>query len=370
MDTFITCKAFVMIEALIAAGAVAFVISLFGTYAMRRISPRLGLIDVPGERKVHSHPMPKGGGLAIFAGIWLTVGFALLGVLAAKVGWLPLPDSLQQHVAGVITRVPPLAWIFGGAVVIAVTGIVDDRRGLSPWTRLAIEFAVAACLVILGKQVITIFITNDYVSTLITILWIVGITNTFNLLDNMDGLSAGVAFIVSAMLMVVALQTGQFFLATLCVVIMGSTGGFLVLNFPPASIFMGDCGSTLLGYMLAVTTVNFTFYVPGHPLFPAVVPLLIMAVPLFDTISVVVIRLEQGRSPFEGDKNHFSHRLVAMGMTPRLAVVTIYLLAAAMGLGATIIYHASTAGTIIILIQTAVVFAVIALLERTGRMKQ
>jgi len=151
----------------------------------------------------------------------------------------------------------------------------------------------------------------------------------------------------------------------------GALGGFLVFNFPPASIFMGDCGSTVVGYMLAVISIKATFYMEGRPFFPVVVPLLILSVPIFDTLSVVVIRLEQGRSPFAGDHNHFSHRLVALGMSRRLAVLTIYLVAAAVGLGATILYHtAGDTATLIVLIQATVVFMVIGLLERAGRRKR
>ena len=346
----------------------AFALSLIGTMLMRRLAPRLGLVDMPSSRKVHVEPTPLGGGIAMFVALWLTIGAVVAISHAADVDALSEPWS--GLAAFIVENTRSIIWIFGGAIVLGVVGLIDDLRGLSPWLRLGAQVAVAVSLAVFDKQLITLFISNFYVCAAITVLWIVGITNTFNLLDNMDGLSGGVAFIVSALLMVVALQTQQddrLLLAVFMAVMMGATGGFLIFNFPPAKIFMGDAGSTLLGYMLAVTTINTTYYEPGKPLYPVVVPLLIMAVPIFDTLSVVIIRISEGRSPFEADKNHFSHRLVALGMTTRRAVVTIYLIAAAVGLGATVVYHATTYGMLIVLIQAAVIFAVIALLEKSGR---
>lgn len=363
-----------MTFALLFTFAVAFLVSMAGTALMRRLGPRWGWLDHPSEHKIHATPTPWGGGVAIFAALWLTVGAAVLLVGLLRSGVLVLPAALvgrlAEHQGGILARAGTLAWVFGGALVVAGVGLIDDKRGLSPWPRLGVQAGVALCLVLFDGQVITLFITNPIICGVISVLWIVGITNTFNLLDNMDGLSAGVGLIVSVFFMVVALQTQQTFVAALCAVMVGALGGFLIFNFPPASIFMGDCGSTLVGYMLAVISIKATFYTEGRLFFPVVVPLLILSVPLFDTLSVVVIRLEQGRSPFAGDHNHFSHRLVALGMSRRLAVLTIYLVAAAIGLGATILYHsASDTATLIVLIQAAVVFMVIVLLERAGRRK-
>ena len=359
-----------MALSLVGVFVVAFVLTLVGTRCVRGFAPRLGWIDEPSEAKIHAQPTPYGGGVAIFGGIWLVLWGAVGAVYAHEAGLIELPEVLAPHVQGILERVWSLLWVFLGAAALAVVGLIDDKKSLSPWLRLAVQFGVAAWLVFADGQTISLFIENRWVCAAITVLWIVVITNTFNLLDNMDGLSAGVAWIVAGLFMVVALQTGQLFVAALCIVMMGALAGFLAFNFPPASIFMGDCGSTMIGYMLAVVSINATFYLQGRPDFPIVVPLLILSVPLFDTGSVVLIRLEQGRSPFSGDHNHFSHRLVALGMSRRQAVLTIYMIAAAIGLGATIIYHATMAGALIVLVQAAVVFAVIAMLERAGRLNQ
>ena len=353
---------------LCALAPLAFAVSLGGTLFVRRMASRWGLIDHPDERKAHRQPTPLGGGIAIFVAVWLLVlGAGLAARLLAHIGPIQsLPPEVHDYLSGVASRLPRLLAVFMGALVLAATGLVDDRRSLSPHLRLVVQFLVAIGLVASGER-ITIFIGSPWVCGAVTVLWIVGLTNAFNMLDNMDGLSAGVALIVSSTFLVVALQTHQYFVAAFLVVVAGAIGGFLVLNFPPASIFMGDCGSMLIGYLLAVVTVDFTFYTPSHPLFPVVVPLLILAVPLFDTISVVAIRLHKGQSPFTADRNHFSHRLVRLGMSERQAVLTIYLITFAVGLGATQLYHTTSAGALVALTQALVIFGVIVVLERAGR---
>ena len=189
------------------------------------------------------------------------------------------------------------------------------------------------------------------------------------MLDNMDGLSAGVGLIIAAFFSIVALQSGQYFMAAFLCCLAGALGGFLVYNFSPASIFMGDSGGTLLGYLLAVMTVQFTFYQPDRPYFPVVVPLLVFGLPLFDAITVVWIRLRSGRSPFQGDTNHFSHRLVALGMTKRQAVLTIYLVTATVALGATVLYYARSGAILVIFAQTIALFTIIGILERARPQK-
>ena len=353
---------------LCALAPLAFAISLGGTLFMRRIAPRWGLMDRPDARKQHRTPTPLGGGIAIFVAVWLPVLVGGLVALAlARIQPIQsVPPKICDYVAGVGSRLPRLLAVCLGALVLAGMGLIDDRRSLSPYVKLFIQLAVAVGLVASGER-ISIFIQNPWICGAVTVIWVVCLTNAFNLLDNMDGLSAGVALIVSCTFLVVAIQTEQYFVAAFLVVLAGALGGFLVLNFPPASIFMGDCGSMLIGYLLAVITIDFTFYLPSHPLFPVIVPLLILAVPIFDTLSVVAIRLHKGRSPFAADRNHFSHRLVKLGMSERQAVLTIYLVTIAVGLGATHLYHTTTAGAVVALVQAMAVFGVIVVLERAGR---
>jgi len=350
--------------------ALSLALSVLLTMLMRRISPRLGLVDRPGERKIHREPTPTGGGVAIMIAAWLPVW---MGVLACARwsgrGLVPaLWPDFEAHVGGVGALVPRLGVIFAGGVIIWLLGLADDRWDLSPWPRLAVQIGVALMLFFSGLN-ISIFIENPWISGAITVLWIVGLTNSFNMLDNMDGLSAGVACIIGATLGLVAFQTGHLFVTAFLCCLVGAIGGFLVFNFPPASIFMGDSGGTLIGYLLAVMTVEFTFFQPERPYFPVALPLIMFALPLFDTTTVVWMRLRSGRSPWKGDTNHFSHRLVALGMSQRQAVLTIYLITATVELGAAVLYYASSAAILVILAQTVALFAIIGILENARPQK-
>jgi len=344
----------------------AFGLAAVGTWVMRSIAPQFGLLDQPGERKIHTQPTPRGGGIAIFVALWLPI------VLAVAVTHLPtscttwLPAWSVPFLPGIAHRLPRIASIFAGSLLLAIIGLIDDRRGVPGWLRLLATIIVATLLFAFKQERITIFLQNPWLTGVLTVAWIVGVTCTFMVLDNMDGLCGGVAFIVGLMFVVVALQTQQLFLAAVFALLVGAVGGFLVFNFPPASIFMGDCGSMFIGFMIGVLSVDFTFYQPTHPLFPVVVPLLILAVPIFDIVSVTWIRLSEGRSPFSADTKHFSHRLLALGMTQRQAVLTIYLVTAAIGLGATVLYQSTTVGAVVAIVQAAAVFAIIVVLERAG----
>jgi UDP-GlcNAc:undecaprenyl-phosphate GlcNAc-1-phosphate transferase len=183
----------------------------------------------------------------------------------------------------------------------------------------------------------------------------------------MDGLSAGVALIISTIFFVVAVQAKQFFVAAFLLTVMGATGGFLLFNFPPATIFMGDAGSLFIGYLLAVSAVIFSAYKPSYPLFSVTVPALVFAVPLFDTISVMVVRWLKGTHPLAADKSHFSHRLVTLGMTPRKAVLTHYLMTFCTGVAATLLYQTNALGAVIVFVQVLAVIAIIVLLETAGQ---
>jgi len=195
----------------------------------------------------------------------------------------------------------------------------------------------------------------------------VGITNSFNLLDHMDGLSAGVAAVSGACFLAVAVHTQQWFIAALVAALIGAALGFLRFNFPPASIFLGDAGSQFLGFLLACLTVSFTFYGRSYPLYSYAVPLVILAVPLYDTASVVLLRLRQGRSPFEADRNHFAHRLADLGLTHRGAAVVIYFLTLVTGASAVLLYDVGPSGALVILGQILGIFVIIGTLEFRAR---
>lgn len=349
-------------------------------YAVRALARRLGLIDKPGHRKVHDVPVPTGGGLAIWLGIVvpLAAGQIALGWLTAGSGQTAAAWRLPQHVAvhlpGLVEQSGRLWTLLAGGTVLLILGLIDDRRGLDWKLRLGVQTAVAAATVALGWRA-TLFLDVPLVTGVLSVLWIVGLVNSFNMLDNMDGLSAGVAAIAAAMLATVMLLAGnpvtnqpQYFVGGFLLVLVGALVGFLGHNRPPARLFMGDAGAYLIGYLLAAATLSATFAggddVRGHAV---LAPLCVMAVPLYDTATVVLIRLRAGRSPFVGDKSHFSHRLVELGMTKTQAVLTIYLATATCGLGALLLHQVRASGALIILLLVACVLVLVGILETTGR---
>ncbi len=335
----------------------ALVISLVAIYPIRYFAERLGLLDRPGGRKTHAKPIPLGGGI----GIWLgTVGTFLAGTLAVAAARANpelqqrLPSALIEHLDGAWSQVGALwAILIGGSVLVAL-GLWDDRRGLSPWVRLGVQFAVAGFVVIgLGYR-LTAFITLPWVTNTLSIIWVVAVINSFNMLDNMDGLSGGIATIVCVSLATAMFLTGdeagpQWFVAALLLVVAGSLIGFLWHNFPPARIFMGDGGSYFVGFLIAVATLIATFaQYDSNNQHAVAAPLCAMTVPLYDLITVLWIRIREGRSPFVGDQSHFSHRLVAMGMSRRRAVFTIWLVTATCGLAAILITQVSLSAAAIV----------------------
>jgi UDP-GlcNAc:undecaprenyl-phosphate GlcNAc-1-phosphate transferase len=345
----------------------------------------MGLVDHPAARKVHSVPKPLGGGVAIWASFVITVAsaYGAAALVQAGVGGIDswLPSSARIHIPGMFMRGPIVALVLGIATIIMFTGLVDDRRGLSYVFRLVLEMVLVGVLVWQGVR-FTLFppLSNFWISAILTIGWVVGLTNAFNFLDNMDSLAGGVAWISASLFCVLMGLTGDSFVAAFLLALMGAIGGFLCFNWPPASIFMGDAGSNFIGYMLGVITVLSTFTTPKLPAITIAAPLCVMAVPLYDSITVILIRLREGRSPFLPDKSHFSHRLVALGMTSKQAVLTIYLVTLATGLGALLLYPladmtpsivpsdlvpALTAG--VVLLQIACLLGVVAILEAAGR---
>ena len=280
---------------------------------------------------------------------------------------------LAKHIPGILHQSIRLWELLAGGTVLMLLGLADDRWGLDWKLRIGVQTLVAIALVCLGWRA-SLFIDMPWLTGAISVLWIVGLVNSFNMLDNMDGLSAGVAAIAAVLFAVVMLLTPrpdnnqpQLFVAGLLFVVAGSLIGFLWHNRPPARLFMGDAGSYWIGYLLATTTLTATFaggHLPKHAVFA---PLCVLAVPLYDTASVVLIRLREGRSPFVGDKSHFSHRLVELGMSKPQAVLTIYLTTATCGLGALLLHEVSLAGALIILLMVVCILALVAVLETAGR---
>lgn len=341
--------------------ASAFVMSA-GLCGLARVAaPVLGLVDHPGGRKAHDRATPLGGGVAI----WLCVAIVLsLGAAEVLSGGRELPSQAAIHIGGLRERSGELAIIFGLATVVMIMGLIDDRFGLDWKPRLAIQTAAAAVVVASGVR-ITLFppFSSVYLTSALTVLWIVGLTNAFNFLDNMDGLAASVGLIVAALFALAQIAVGSLFVPSVLLALVGALAGFLLHNRPPARLFMGDAGSNFIGFLLGSLTVAGTFYREGYSKYSVLSPLLVMAVPLYDTCSVILIRLREGRSPFQPDRRHLSHRLVARGLSKPLAVLVIDLITLASGLGALLLHRSGPFGATVILLQTVLILGLVACLE-------
>ncbi len=296
------------------------------TALLIRWAPRLGLVDYPSERKVHTVPTPRAGGLAIFAAL------SVLGFRVSPTVWEPA---------------------LGAAVV--VLGFLDDFRPLRWQLRLAVQLGVAVVAVRFCLPPQAWFVRTAMV------LWIAGLINAFNMLDNMDALSAGVAWIAAGFLGILAWSEGVDWMPY--VAIMGALAGFLWFNFPPARIFMGDAGSTFLGFTLGLGSLQVVLH-ESAPAWSWLAAPCILAVPCYDLTSVVLLRLSQRRSPFHADKQHLSHRLADRGLSKWTAVRTIYLLALASGASGLIVYAVSEArAAMLVLGQLAFWWIALAVIE-------
>jgi len=340
----------------------------------RRLAIRFKVLDYPGERKLQDRPIPLMGGLAIFLSFLFTIlaNIVILLIIKSYPGFLNLLPSglgstLLRNLPRLFNVLPQLIGVLLGGIIILLLGLIDDIKGLRPETKILGQVMVILPLITLGVR-ITIFIPSFYISSLITLLWMLAIINAFNLLDNMDGLTAGVGLIACFMFFIVTSQQHQPLTSIALLALAGALLGFLRYNFNPAKIFLGDAGSMFIGYMLAVLTITASYYREGLPThLPVVMPILILAVPIFDTLSVISIRIKRKEPIFGADKNHFSHRLVALGFSQRGAVLLIYLISFCLGITATLLTQVNISGAIIIFIQAALILCIVALLESFAR---
>ncbi len=344
---------------------------------VRRYGPAWGLVDQPGQRKIHREAMPTAGGLAIWLGIVLPLGLGqlVLWILLLRPE-IPVSEFVAEHLPGLWQQSGKLWVLLAGGTVLMLLGLADDRWGVHWIIRLVVQTIVAIVLVWMGWR-LSLFIDLPPLTWVLSVIWIVGLINSFNMLDNMDGLSAGVAAIAAAMLAAVMLlapdpetNQPQLFVAGFLLVLVGSLVGFLWHNRPPARLFMGDAGSYLVGYLLAMATLTATFAGHDVPKHAMLAPICVLAVPLYDTATVLLIRWRAGRSIFAGDKSHFSHRLVELGMTPGRAVSTIYLATATCGLGALLLHQVDGVGACVILLLVGCTLLLVAILETAGRRKR
>lgn len=349
-------------------------------HVVRRLAPRWGLVDRPGARKVHEHPTPLGGGIAIWAGVVLTFLFGAVVVLVALGSPTiaeRLPELVRPHLTGMRHRLSGLAVLLGGGTALMLLGLVDDKRGLDWRIRLGAELLVATVCVVWQGWTLTAFLPWPLLTAGLSVLWIGALINSFNMLDNMDGLSAGVAAISASVLAAFLLlpvggqsEQPQLFVAALLLVLVGALLGFLIHNRPPARMFMGDAGSYFVGFCMAVATLLATYTTYRGGRWHAVLaPVCVLAVPMYDMSTVLWIRIREGRSPFAADKCHFSHRLVDLGLTKTQAVLTIYLLTLTCGLGALLLHRVDGVGAVLVVALILCVLALIHILEATARRK-
>lgn len=356
---------------LLAGAALAsFALSALITALIIPIARRINFVDRPGGHKSHHNPTAYGGGIAIFLAAWLPVAALLAAAL-----WVPeqqaaaaLGETLAAYLGGLRLQASGLCWLLAGGVALHVMGLVDDVRPLGAWPKLIVILAVGGIVAGPGGVRLAEF-AGGPVSIALTVAWIAVIVNALNFLDNMDGLSAGVAALCLLFLVICGALAGQVLVPGLGCLLLGAAAGFLVFNFPPARIFMGDSGSLLLGYHLAIVSILTTYFEQSRATTPYAIfmPLVVLAVPLYDFATVITIRLREGRSPLRGDQRHFSHRLVDHGLSRRFAVLTIYVCTATTGLAATLLPQADLRETLTIAAIVLLVLVIIAILETPVR---
>lgn len=288
-------------------------VTYFATPVVRLFASRIKAVDIPNDRKVHVLPVPRLGGLAIFIGFIAALGTFLLTA----------PKS------GIMVNFKMLWAIVAASTILLAVGLVDDIRGVSATKKLI--WQVLATLIVIFAGVEISFVSSPFngiwpmglLAIPLTVLWVVGITNAMNLIDGLDGLAAGVTAISCATLFFVALRTHQLGAAFLLLALGGAVLGFLRYNFYPAKIFLGDSGSMLLGFVLATSAILGVF--KTTLVVALIVPVLILGVPIFDTLFAIARRLKDKKHPFEADNKHIHHMLLRAGFNKREAVLAIYI---------------------------------------------
>ncbi len=310
--------------------ASALLLAVGGTPLMRRLALQLGVVDQPDARKIHSNPVPLLGGAAIYLAFILALLFV-----------------------GDRFYINEVIGIFIGATLMSLMGVIDDRWGLGSYIKLTGQLLAAVILVYSGIQV---RLFDNGLDIAITVAWVVGITNAMNLLDNMDGLSGGIAMIAATYFTLLAALSDQFLVGTLAAALAGACAGFLFYNWNPAHIFMGDTGSLFIGFLLSAVAIKLRF--PSNSITVTwMIPLVVLAVPVFDSTLVILSRLRRGKNPLTTPgKDHISHRLSFLTGSRREAVLICYLIAGASGLVAVYVTEARFYEAMIVAAVLAIIF--------------
>lgn len=331
---------------LYALAIVSIIISIILTPLVRIFAIKIKAIDIPKDnRRIHKRPIPLLGGLAIY--------FSFITTVILKAG------EISHSEKGIII----------GATIIVIGGFLDDKFEIKPWQKLLFQIAAALTLTMYDINIIRItnpvgtsgidnYINIGVLSVPFTIIWVIGITNALNLIDGLDGLAAGVALISAVTIFIIALLNNRIEAATLTCILASSILGFLPYNFNPASIFMGDTGAQLLGFLLAAISIEGA--VKAAAAFAIAVPILALGIPIYDTIFAMIRRKINGKPIMQADKGHLHHRLLDMGLSQKQAVIIMYLISAVLGSFAIIAMQISTQRSYFLLAMVMIILVIIA----------
>ena len=338
----------------------AFIISFAFTFAttplVRRFAFKIGAIDIPKDnRRMHKKPTPRIGGLAII------FGFTVATLCFAQ-------PSRQLY------------GTLAGAAIIAVMGVIDDCKNLPAKLKFVIQIIAALVVVFAGDIKIDVFtnpnflsdnpywVLPEWLSVTLTVIWIVFITNAVNFIDGLDGLAAGVSAIMSISLVFISIRVGEYSIAILGIALMGSCFGFLPFNFNPAKIFMGDTGSTFLGFMLATLSIQGVF--KSYAVISFAVPLLILGLPLFDALFAMIRRILRGQSPMTADRGHLHHRLVDMGFSQKQTVFILYAISGVLGITAVLLAESGVLRALLLVICVLILLLIGSMLGKNSYVHQ
>lgn len=294
---------------------VAFIITLFLTPLTTKIAHKIGAVDVPKDnRRMHTKPMPILGGVPLYIGFVIAMMIKDSGITNQEIGI-----------------------ILGGAVIVA-SGVWDDLRPMGAKTKFMFQVIAAGILIVFGTSINVItnpvsgsieFLNVGFLGIPLTMLWVIGVTNAFNFIDGLDGLSAGIGVIAAVTMVIIAVMNGRYEAALVTAILAGALLGVIPFNFYPASIFMGDAGAMFTGFVLAAASIMGA--IKSATTFAVAIPILALGLPIYDTLFAIIRRTINGKSFAEADKGHVHHRMVAMGMSQRTAVLWLYLFSSILG---------------------------------------
>lgn len=331
-----------------------------------KVAIKQNILDYPTWRKTHKVPTPYLGGTAIFVSFWIVVGLGFLvsylylaGMFAGIFGFL---EPFKGYLQGGLGKLPNVAQIFLGSLVIFLLGLCDDVKSMKALPKFIVQ-CVAALILVLSGYRIGAFGLPPILGYLAAFIWTLMLINAFNFIDSLDGHLTGVSIVAGIFFFLITQLLGQPLVSIMLMILLGVLIGFLPYNFYPARVFLGDAGSTFLGYIFAAITLISTYEQPQTTVFTILFPVCVFSVPLYDMISVIIIRIFSKKPIYVGDRNHFAYRLVELGMSERVAVLFSFLVATACGLIALLLYTVNLVGVVLIILIYLCLLAIIAFLE-------